>query len=224
MSFLYRHALFVSRNQPYLDWANSLQEEGAPDLTEEISRGGRTVYLVPEVEGEPELGPLVDEFWEQIFETELSAWIMNEERWPKPLSRDLFDAWFDVELNAAVYDLTPDEPLTQAQVDTEDLADAIAHCAWCGIEVDESAGRFAEFRLADRSRFAWFEGRVLPLTCGETEIPAMVTYPDSEPARAGADVLVRVCSSRCERIVRKLVPKALRRLAVKMRGATSHDE
>jgi hypothetical protein len=41
----------------------------------------------------------------------------------------------------------------------------------------------------------------------------MMTLPDSEPARAGIDLLVPVCSSWCEKIVRKLVPKALRQLS-----------
>jgi len=213
VSFLYRHSLFVSRKQAYLDWANSVDDAG-PALTEELSRGGRTVYLVPEVDGEPGVEELVAVFWERIFEQELGAWIDDEARWPKPLTRELFQQWFEVELNASVYDLTPGEPLTQADMDAADLEEADGFCASCGLELEEHEGRFAEFVLADRRRFEVFEGRVLRLSCDDdVVIPAIVTSADSEPARAGADLLVRVCSSRCEKIVRKLVPKALRRLS-----------
>jgi hypothetical protein len=47
MSYLYRHALFVSRRKAYLDWANGLNNDGV-ELGEELSRQQRNVYLVPE--------------------------------------------------------------------------------------------------------------------------------------------------------------------------------
>ena len=55
----------------------------------------------------------------------------------------MFDAWFDVELCASAYDLDPAEPLTQAEVDSLDLAEALEVCAGCGIEVDPEHARFA---------------------------------------------------------------------------------
>ena len=211
MTYLYRHALFISRKEPYLDWANGLEE--GPALTEQLSRKERTVYLAPEVDDEPELSQLVDEFWESIFEEELGAWVIAEERWPQPRTREMFDAWFEVELSGSVYDLTPEEPLTQAQVDALDLAEALGRCAACGLDVEEDEGRFAGFKLADWRRVAPFEGRVLPLAVDDDQVVlCVVTHDGSEEARAGDDILVRVCSSACEKAVRKTVPKALRRL------------
>ncbi len=211
MSFLYRHALFVSRKRPYLDWANQ-PDDGEIKLTDELSRQKRTVYLVPETMEEPDLEALLDEFWEEIFAAELGAWVIDEARWPQPRTRQIFEEWFDVELNDAVYDLTPEEPLTQTQVDLQDLAEASAQCAACGLEVEDTEGRWVGFKVADRARLDVFKGRVLPLPMSDEEEVALciVTPDNSEEARAGEDVLVRVCSSRCEKAARKMVPKALR--------------
>src|SRR5437870_3545441 len=131
MSFLYRHGLLISRKQPYLEWANSFDEE--TNLTEELSQARRTLYLVPETDGEPDVEELVEDFWQDIFETELGAWILADDRWPAPRTRELFDEWFDVELNDSVFDLTPEEPLTQGDVDANDLQEMMGRCASCGI-------------------------------------------------------------------------------------------
>ena len=40
MSFLYRSAVTITRKQPYLDWANSL-DDGGPAQTEELSQRDR---------------------------------------------------------------------------------------------------------------------------------------------------------------------------------------
>jgi hypothetical protein len=211
MSFLYRAAIFITRKQPYLDWANSL-DDGGPELTAELADDRRTIYLVPESDDQPNLGSLLDEFWEQIFEEELAAWMLHDEDWPKPLTREMFDAWFDSELTDSVFDLTPEEPLTQADVEAEDLDYAVHHCAWCDIEIDEGAGRFVGFKLADRGRLAHREGLVLPLAVDEERVViGIMSRADSNPARAGEDVLFRVCTSRCEKAIRKAVPKALRK-------------
>src|SRR3954471_3332453 len=127
MSFLYRHALFVSRKQPYIAWANGL-DPGEATLDELLARRERTVYLASEIDGEPDLEQLLPDYWEDIFEEELAAWSEEEERWPSPRTRELFDAWFDVELCASVYDLDPDQPLTQREVDAIEVTEALTTC------------------------------------------------------------------------------------------------
>lgn len=212
MSFLYRVAIAITRKQPYIDWANSFDDDG-PELTAELADDRRTVYLVPESDKEPDLESLLGEFWQQIFEEELSGWMQQEEDWPTPLTRALFDAWFDAEVSDSVFDLTPEEPLTQADVEAEDLAYAIQRCAWCDIEVDEGAGRFVGFGLADRGRVAHREGLVLPLVIDDERVViGIMSHADSDKAKAGEDLLFRACTSRCEKALRKAVPKALRKL------------
>ncbi|HEY7169784.1 MAG TPA: hypothetical protein VH417_02995 [Vicinamibacterales bacterium] len=216
MSFLYRHALFVSRKQPYIDWANGL-EEGAPALDEQLARLERTVFLAFEFDREPALEDLLPDYWEDIFEAELAAWNDDEQRWPSPRTREMFDGWFDVELCRAVYDLDPDEPLSQHDVDARDLTEALTICASCGISVDEGEGRFAGFKVADPDRLALWKGRVLPLEIDKEQlILCLVPSDDDDEFDAEDDVVVRVCSSGCEKGVRKVVPKALRRLLDRM--------
>ena len=211
MSFLYRSAITITRKQPYLDWANSF-DDGGPELTAELADDRRTIYLVPESPNQPNLESLLAEFWEQIFEEELAAWMLEDEDWPKPLTRDMFNAWFDSEITDSVFDLIPEEPLTQADVEGADLDYAVRRCAWCDIEIDEGAGRFVGFSLADRGRLAHREGLVLPMAIDDEHVvTGIMSRADSDAARAGEDVVFRVCTSRCEKAIRKTVPKALRK-------------
>jgi hypothetical protein len=212
MSFLYRSAITITRKQPYIDWANSHEEDG-PELTAELAADLRTIYLLPEVVRRADFAALVDEFWRMIFEQELAAWEEREESWPEPLTRETFDQWFDVELTESVFDLTLDEPLTHEEVEEADLDDAVRHCAWCDIEVDDGEGRFAGFKLADRKRWADREGLTVPLDLGGEQMAVgVMSMADSDAARSGDDLVFRACTSRCEKALRKTVPKALRKI------------
>jgi hypothetical protein len=212
MSLLYRAAITVTRKQPYVDWANSFDDDG-PLLTPELAGDRRSIYLVPESDQEPDVEALVGEFWQHIFEEELAAWMDREEDWPTPLTREMFDAWFDVEVTDTVFDLTPDEPLTQADVEAVDLDAAVHRCAWCDIELEEGAGRFAGFKLADRGRLEHREGLTVQLALDEEHVAAgIMTRANSEAARDGEDLVFRACTGACERALRSAVPKALRKM------------
>ena len=212
MSFLYRFAITIVRKQPYIDWANGTDDD-SPELTADLAHDRRTIYLVPESDGEPDAAALLDEFWQRMFEKELGAWIENGDRWPTPLTREMFDAWFDAEVTGSVYDLTPEEPLTHADVEMADLDDAVHRCAWCDIEIDEDAGRFVAFKLADRTRLAHREGLVVPLSVNDERVVVGIMSPaDSDAAREGEDLAFRACTSRCEKALRSAVPKALRKV------------
>jgi hypothetical protein len=212
MSFLYRAAITITRKQPYLDWANGADDD-APELTTELADDRRTVYLVPEADLRPDLASLLDEFWEPIFQEELAAWMTDEESWPTPLTRDMFDAWFGVELTDSVFDLTPEEPLTDHEVELSDLQYAMQHCAWCEIEVDEGAGRVVGFNLANREQFAHRAGLTLPLIVDEERVVTGVMPPPGVVGEDAEEVMFIACTSRCEKLIRKVVPKALRRAA-----------
>jgi hypothetical protein len=213
MSFLYRAAITITRLQPYIDWANSTADGGV-ELTGAVANDRRTVYLVVESEVGSDLSDLLDDHWEEIFEEELVAWSEDETEWPTSRTREMFEQWFGAERTESVIDLDPTEPLTETDVELADLADALQTCAWCDLELEKDEGRTTGFPLADRERFASREGLVLPIPIDKEDVlVGIVTPRDSDDARAGNDLLFRVCSSRCEKIVRKLVPKALRRLA-----------
>jgi hypothetical protein len=87
-----------------------------------------------EADREPDVDALLDQFWEDFFHEELASWGIKEKNWPPLRTREAFNQWFDVELNASVYDLTPEEPLSQSDVDFEDLAAASGRCAECGLD------------------------------------------------------------------------------------------
>jgi hypothetical protein len=210
MSILFRAAITITRRQPYIDWANSFDD--APELTESVANDRRTVYLVA-AHNEPDLEELLADRWEEIFEEELSAWMEEEADWPIPRTRELFDQWFGAEVTESVIDLDPEEPLTETDAELADLATAFHMCAWCERELEHTDGHYTGFPLADRERFASREGLVFHVRIdAERALVGMITPRDSDDARAGDDLIFRVCSSRCEKEVRKVVPKTLRRM------------
>ena len=212
MSFLYRFAITITRKQPYIDWANGFDDDG-PELTADLADDQRTIYLVPEAAHRVKVATLLDDCWPHIFEEELASWMESEDDWPASRTREMFDAWFDAELTESVFDLTPDEPLTNAEVEAAELHAAVHQCAWCDIDVEEDAGRFVSFQLPDRERFSHREGLVLPLIIDDERVVMGIVSPaDSDAARSGEDLVFRACTSRCEKGLRKAVPKALRKI------------
>jgi hypothetical protein len=213
LTFLYRSAITVTRQQPYLDWANAGEADG-PELTNELASSRRTVYLVEDLDtSNADLDSLLDDHWERIFETELELWTDDRAAWPSPRTRELFDAWFAAEITDSVVDLLPEEPLTVAEVEATELQDALGSCAWCGLDIDEGAGRFAGFKVTDRARLESRRGLTWPIPVGDDEVlMGLVPPADSEEAQ-DHDLLFRVCGSRCEKALRSVVSKALRRQA-----------
>ena len=209
MGLLYRTPIFITRKQPFVDWANGTDEEG-PRLTLDLSER-RMVYLVAGPAAETELAALLDESWAEIFEEELFGWMVDESTWPAERTREMFDAWFASEVGDAVVDLAPEEPLTEDDVDREELEVALQTCAWCDAELDEERGRTVGFALPDRALLSHREGRVWAVGVGKRRFVTGIVSPvDSEIAAGGADIIYRACSRRCERLLNKLMPKAIR--------------
>jgi hypothetical protein len=206
---LQRSAVTITRKQPYADWANNDEPNPVP-YTDELPR---TVYLVPTIDSLITISELLNEFWHDIFEEELAAWNEDEASWPAPRTRELFDQWFAAELTDTVIDLTPDEPLTEGDVEAAAIADALQHCAWCDLELEPDEGRRVAIKVLERERLAAREGLALTLFVDEEQaLPGIFTAQDSPPAAAGEDLIFRACSSRCEKLIRKEAPRALRRL------------
>ena len=211
MGLLYRTPVFITRNQPFIEWANGLDADG-PDLTVDLAKR-REVYLVPTPEHDPGLEEVLDEWWADIFEEELFGWTVDESTWPAGRTREMFDTWFDTEIGDCVVDLTPEEPLTDADLDREELDVAQHTCAWCERELEAGEGRYTGFTLKDRERLKHREGLALSLVLDEHHIVlGIITPAQSEEGRAGDDIVFKVCSRACEQPLKKLVPPALRKL------------
>jgi hypothetical protein len=212
MPFLYRTALIITRKQPYIDWANGLKEDDAPEFTVDLAQKP-DIYLGPHSDYEQTLEAVVDQIWEDVFEEELLGWSTDEDAWPTNRTRRMFDAWFDAVLAESIIDLAPDDPLTEDEIDLADLESALHTCGWCGSEVEMQDARMAEFKLSDRDRFEDREGRVLRLAIGpDRVVTGIVTPRDSEPAREDADLIFPACSRRCQKQLLRTVPAALREL------------
>lgn len=102
-----RAALVVIPKDPYVEWANAL-EEGGPKLDVDDPDRDHSVYLVDDM-GEEEGGVDVDTvlrpYYQKIFELELAAWDLDEETWPNRRDFRAFKAWFEVRISSVVIDL-----------------------------------------------------------------------------------------------------------------------
>ena len=119
MKLINRTAVSVLPKQPYVDWVNQLDPSVSnleqPMTLLEQSEEGR-VYLLAEREIAEEVELLVEENWVDIFNNELGAWDEFGDDWPTPLTRDLFNLWFEVAVQVVVFDLHS-EPLMVAELD-----------------------------------------------------------------------------------------------------------
>jgi hypothetical protein len=210
MSYLFRTPLIVRPRQPFVDWVNRLDGPAPPA----DSLDKPTIYLWTDTFSQPTLADVVAEAWAAIFELELEAWDEGEEQWPAARTREMFDQWFDVELADAVIDLVPEDPLTNDDMDQAELDIALHTCAWCDRELGDAEGRLIGFMLKDRHHYAHRRGKTLAIGLDdERAVLGIVAPEDSEPARAGEDLVFKTCSRDCERALKSQVPKALRRLS-----------
>ena len=99
-----RTVLVVKPRQPFLDWANSLDDE-IKDLTLERLRRDCTAFLVPEIEYDSDLREVLEWCFELLFEEQLAGWHTEPEDWPQDRNLEMFLEWFEVEFHSLVFDL-----------------------------------------------------------------------------------------------------------------------
>jgi hypothetical protein len=99
-----RTAIIVKPKQPYIQWANSLDDDG-------VKRGEgfepeHTVYLIEDIgDYEGDMEAMVAPYFEFIFEEELNEWHRLESDWPARRDLAAFLQWFEVEYHSMVLDL-----------------------------------------------------------------------------------------------------------------------
>lgn len=216
MPFLYRTPVLVSKRQPYVDWANSFAD--GVELSDDLARE-KTVYLVETAEREVTLDEILANYWQDIFDEELFAWMVDESTWPTERDRAMFELWFEAALAGSVVDLDPEAPLTDAEMDAAAIQAAMSQCAWCERELDleTDEGRTLGFRLEDRELLAHREGLVLTLMIDRKQaVTGAVSPRNSDLARDTGDVIFLACSRRCEKRLEASVPRALRELTERL--------
>jgi hypothetical protein len=101
---LNRVALIVRPKQPYIDWANGL-EEGGPKLILDSPEQEYTIYLVEESSLDLDPRPALRRHYSAIFDQELAGWHRDPSVWPRQRNLNTFMEWFDVEMHSMVVDL-----------------------------------------------------------------------------------------------------------------------
>ena len=100
-SVVNRYALVIQPTAFFLEWLRSTPD--SDDLGEKDFEFEHTVYLVPEIEGEPEF--IAQKHYRTIFEQELMAWYEDESYWPEERSWENFQRFFEVSFGSVVHDL-----------------------------------------------------------------------------------------------------------------------
>jgi hypothetical protein len=99
-----RAALIVRPKQPYVDWANSM-DDGRPKADLRQLREEPSIYLVEDIDSLEDFAGLIDEYWEWIFQEQLNGWMRDPEAWPEELTHEMFLEWFDCELSTMIWDM-----------------------------------------------------------------------------------------------------------------------
>lgn len=105
---LNRGAFTLRCKQPVVDWLDTafpIPRERAATLVE--ANQELTVYLVSDatVESPAAFRRWLKRNYKALFETELEGWCTDPDLWPKNLTYDLFESWFEAELHSVVVDL-----------------------------------------------------------------------------------------------------------------------
>ena len=99
-----RAALIVRPRQPYVDWANSMDDDG-PKADLRKLREQPSIYLVEVVDFLGDFPDLIDKYWAWVFREQLNGWMRDPELWPEGLTREMFLEWFDCELSTMIWDM-----------------------------------------------------------------------------------------------------------------------
>lgn len=103
-----RATIVVRPRQPFVEWADSMEEDEENRLSLEEHREDPTAYLIPIVEDVEQAEEILVACWPLLFENELESWCTDEDVWPGDRSLEMFLEWFDVELHSTVVDVAAD--------------------------------------------------------------------------------------------------------------------
>jgi len=123
MKMLNRSAISIQLKQPFVDWINSLNDEGEEQVTLAEVNLEATTYLIPELEDEDALEAFIDDRHFELLENELLSWEDDDSYWPADMDRALFDEFLDVKLSFMVFDLDEQAPLLATVLDEVEDAD-----------------------------------------------------------------------------------------------------
>ena len=100
---LNRSVAIIKPKQPFVDWANSVVDEDEQYSISDFSTDC-SVILLPVVDSDEDAETLIKDMFQDLFELELSSWIVIDEMWPENITYKMFMEWFDVEFHSMVFD------------------------------------------------------------------------------------------------------------------------
>ena len=66
------------------------------------------MYLVADITSDEFKEELIQEFYQRIFDEQLSDWYTDEQGWPENRDVNMFKQWFEIEFHSMVFDLGGD--------------------------------------------------------------------------------------------------------------------
>jgi hypothetical protein len=103
---LKRTAIVVKPKEPYIKWANSLDD--GVKLGDDV-KPEHTVYLIEDISDSDivDIEVMVEPHYQFIFEEELAGWYQLESAWPDKRDLTTFLEWFEITYHSMVIDLCP---------------------------------------------------------------------------------------------------------------------
>lgn len=105
MELLKRNAVVLYAKRPVLNWLHSIAELELDELTMRELNSDATVLLIPEFERIEEAEAFLQDGKLFLLEQELESWSEERDVWPRPLTPQLFDDWFEVRHHSMVWDV-----------------------------------------------------------------------------------------------------------------------
>jgi len=103
-----RSVAIIKPKQPFVDWANSVVDEDDQYSISDFSTDC-SVILLPVVDSDEHAEAFIKDIFQDLFELELSSWIVVDEMWPENITYKMFLGWFDVEFHSMVFDSLKDD-------------------------------------------------------------------------------------------------------------------
>ncbi|MBI3145543.1 MAG: VacJ [Pseudogulbenkiania sp.] len=108
-----RSVAIIRPRAPFLDWLKQLPGELNDNVTLESLTRDCNALLIPCADDYDAAEQAVLEQYQSLFQAELADWCDDESLWPAPLTLELFQEWFQLEIHSVLSDIV-DEPLERA--------------------------------------------------------------------------------------------------------------
>ena len=103
MFLINRSVAIIKPKQPFVDWVNSVADTGDQYSVNDFSTDC-SVILLPVLDSDEHAEAFIKEIYQDLFELELSSWMVDDDTWPENITYKMFQEWFDVEFHSMVFD------------------------------------------------------------------------------------------------------------------------